>query len=449
MRRLSIIFYIMQLSKQKLSFLILFLIFLLSRVYILANPAYRPNDPKHSYSDVKQDYERYANMWYYGLTPYLEHYYEYPPATIPLVLTPLILDQKGIGKYYQNYRTQIFIIDILFFMMVMVTVYRQKQKHLAKIAALMFFIMAGVLAKDFYYEGIDLAFIASLGMAICLNYLIDQSKFMPRTLVWIFFWLSTAIKFMSLPLMLPLFLIRKMPLKNEVLALILGFLIVWGVPLGIFRSSLSVSIVFHLNRHMKFASLPYFITDTINKFTLSEVINNQPPDFNYVGPVSTQIEKVFSILMPIAIMAVLAWLVWHLLLTIDTKSRTTNKRLLLFIQNLPLKFNIDSLAYIIKTSLVYFLTLFLTGKVFSQPFHIWLIPLLALFPFKMIRKQLLLYGLCLWVIIIDTTQLIKFPAINIYGPFTLEFPRQLLRFIPMLVLLLLTFKLPINQDSHA
>jgi len=435
-------------KKQKIVFLIFFLIFLSSRIYVLQNPAYRPNDPKHAYSDVKHDYERYANMWYYGLTPYLKHYFEYPPATIPLILTPLILDQQGIGKYYPNYRFQIFVIDILFFLLLCKVVSQLKIANRNKLLAFVFYTIAGVIAKDFYYEGIDLAFIASLSSSFLLLRLLDQSKVKFRVLTWVFFWLSTAIKFMSLPLMLPLFILRQLNFKKEFASMMAGFLIIWGLPLILFKTSLSVSVVFHLNRHMKFASLPYFITNTINKFTQTETINNQPPDFNYVGPVSTQVETIFSFLMPIAISLVFFWIIKKLSKYFISKTAELKRITSMIFQSKPPTFSIDMHKFLIQTSLIYFFTLFLTGKVFSQPFHIWYIPLLAIFPFANIKKQLLMYILVLWLIIIDTTQLIKFPEMVLIVPLTIDFLRSLLRFVPMFSMLILSFKLEHHKISQ-
>lgn len=73
--------------KQKIIF---FILFLLSRWYILANPPV-------NYSDVFHDYRRYAQMWQSGITPYFKHLYEYPPLTIPLLYLPEALNQLTIG----------------------------------------------------------------------------------------------------------------------------------------------------------------------------------------------------------------------------------------------------------------------------------------------------------------------------------------------------------------
>ena len=51
---------------RKFSLLLIIALFIASRVYVFLNP------PLY-YSDVTADYERYANIWRYGLTPYLEH----------------------------------------------------------------------------------------------------------------------------------------------------------------------------------------------------------------------------------------------------------------------------------------------------------------------------------------------------------------------------------------
>jgi len=68
----------MKLFKKNLLIILIFLGFFLGRFYVL-------NNPPPYYSDVNHDYQRYANMWHYGLTPYLKHFYEYPPATLPIL----------------------------------------------------------------------------------------------------------------------------------------------------------------------------------------------------------------------------------------------------------------------------------------------------------------------------------------------------------------------------
>jgi len=128
-------------------------------------------------------------------------------------------------------------------------------------------------------------------------------------------------------------------------------------------------------RGIKYASFPSFIVETINQFTQSETRRNEPPDFELVGPVSDQAEKIVGIIFPLSCLLVL-----------------------LYVRTLPCSYPVA-----VKISLIFFLTMFFTAKIFSQPFHLWYVPLLTLFPFKSTKLQLSMLGLALLLLIVDTT----------------------------------------------
>jgi len=387
-------------------FIITFVLFFLSRLYVLKNP------PPY-YSDVFHDYRRYAQMWESGLTPYLKHLYEYTPATIPLLYFPQILDHFRIGHYYENYRFQIFILDTLIFFFIYQTIIKLKTKPISKFLALSFYLISSMIAKDFFYEGIDLVFIGSLALAIIFSN--HRLKF------WFFFWLSTGIKLMSAPLVLIFLFIKKISLKKEIKNCLIGFALVWGLPLVIFRSSLSVILYLLAHRGIKYAAFPSFVVETINYWTQTETRLQQPPDFQLQGPISVMAEKVVAIVFPLSILVVLAYGLYMVL-----KKRS----------------QLNPYTFGLKISLIYILTIFLTGKIFSQPFHIWLLPLIALYPFKSIKKQLIFIFLTFWLLIIDTTPWIRVnETLMVYPPLPMKFFIYSLRFIPMFTLLGLSSKL--------
>ena len=378
--------------KQKI---LLIFLFFLSRWYILANPP--PN-----YSDVFHDYRRYAAMWQSGITPYFKHLYEYPPLTIPLLYLPEALNQLNIGHYYENYRLQIFILDAVIFIFILKALIKLKTKAVSKYLSLGFYLIAPMIAKDFFYEGIDWVFVGSLALAI-----IFMSR---RLLFWTFFWLSTGIKLLTAPLAL-LFL------KKDWRQMILGFLLVWGLPLLIFRSSLGVMFVYNNERGIKYAAFPGFVVETINYFTHTETRRDQPPDYELQGPISDTAEKAVSIIFPLSILLVLFY---------------------------GKKKKLDTYAGRIKISLIFFLTIFFTAKIFSQPFHLWYVPLIALYPFKSIKHQLAMIIIALFLLIVDTTPWIRVnEQLMIFNPLPLKFFSYLfLRYLPMAGLLWLSVKLP-------
>ncbi|MCX6816758.1 MAG: hypothetical protein NTZ93_02755 [Candidatus Beckwithbacteria bacterium] len=380
--------------KQNRLLILAFILFFLSRLYIL-------KFPPPFYSDVFHDYRRYAEMWQSGIIPYFKHLYEYPPATIPLLYVPQILNRLNIGHYYQNYRWQIFLFDTVLFFFILKTIQKLKTKPLSKYLSIGFYLIAPMIAKDFFYEGIDWVFTASLALAI-----IFMTK---RLLFWILFWLSTALKLLTAPLALIF-------LKKDWKMIILGFILVWGLPLLIFRSSLGVMFVYNNERGIKYASFPGFVVETVNYFTHSEVRRDQPPDFELQGPVSQAAEKAVSVIFPLSILLVLLY---------------------------ARKNKLNTYAGSIKISLIFFLTIFFTAKIFSQPFHLWLIPLIVLFPFKSIKQQLAFMMLSLILLIVDTTPWIKpNEGLMIISPLPLKFFSYLfLRYLPMAGLLWLSTKL--------
>lgn len=380
-------------TKRRL-FIIAFLLFLISRIYILKNPP--PN-----YSDVFHDYRRYAAMWQSGITPYFKHLYEYPPVTIPLIYLPEVLNQLNIGHYYENYRFQIFILDAIIFIFILKALIKLTTKPLSKYLSLGFYLIAPMVAKDFFYEGIDWVFAASLALAIIY--------FSRKLLFWILFWLSTGIKLLTAPLAL-------IWLKKDWKQMILGFILVWGLPLLIFRSSLGVMFVYNNERGIKYAAFPSFIVETINYWTKTETRLNQPPDFQLHGPVSQAAGKAVAIIFPLSIFLVLLY-AWK-------KPKTY--------------------AFSLKISLIFFLTIFFTAKIFSQPFHLWYVPLIALYPFKSIKHQLAMMVFALLLLIVDTTPWIRVnEQLMVFNPLPLKFfSYLLLRYVPMASLLVLSFKLP-------
>ena len=217
---------------------------------------------------------------------------------------------------------------------------------------------------------------------------------------------------MTLPLFPALFASIKNKFRNKLLPIIIGGVIVWGVPIIIFRSSLLVSVVFHLNRPAKYGSFQSHLADFANHFTQSETRTTKPPDYQLEGPISAQLENIFGPVFYIGIVVIALISFIHI-----TKRKNPDLKSLL------------------KYSLIYILFIFLSGKTFSSPFYIWLIPLLAIFPFKTTKNQSLVFLLTLYMIILDTTSLISLPPTPVLGPVTLKLLRDSTRFIPMFILL--------------
>lgn len=393
--------------KKEKFFIIAFIIFLLVRAFVLLNP------PEY-YSDVSHDYERYANMWWYGLPPYLKHLYEYPPATIPLLITPLAIDLAGLGVYYQNYRVQIFVIEAIVYFFILKVLKKTFIPSFAKYAAVIFYNLACLIAKDFWYEGIDLIFAGSLTLTLASFLLIKKHNLKSKILFWSLFWLSVAIKFITLPLFLPFLLIKKKNFKEELSACISGFLLIWGVPLLIFRSSLSVFLFFHAKRPLHASSFPAFIVYTLNHFTQSEQIIN----LEWFGPLSQKVLFWSPIFLSTIIFLVLFW---------GIKKFLINKKA-------------NPYVLMTKISIVYLIIFMLSGKIFSPPFNIWYVPLLTIFPYKNKKTQFLFFFLGIWSLIFNTTNIVKLPETIMIYPFAWSYLRNLFRFPPLVTILYLVIR---------
>lgn len=412
-------------------FLLWMMVFAVSRFYVLANPPFGPKmingeEVVTGFSDVKHFYERYANMWHYGLTPYREHLFEYPPAAIPLMYVPLLVDQMSIGHYYQNFRVQIFLLEIILFAGILYTISYLPISTLQKRLAILFYIGAGVLAKDFWYDGLDLVFIGSLALALIWRLWHKHRRFWHAVVFWALFWLSVAIKLLTLPLLVPFLFIGIKKWRRELAACFSGGLLVSIVPVVLYRSSLSVILFFHGVRPLKYEAFGTFIIRLFNDFTHTEVQSDIAPHFPMVGPISSIIEQVVTITFPIAILIVLGWSIKRLLTWINKKSLD---RLITY-------------QLMMQVTLVYLFALLLSSKILSRPFHIWYVPMIALYPFKTWRRQLLFIMGALLMLALDTSPYLAFPKAIAGVP--MERFRDALRFIPMMLLLYSSIRLRVN-----
>lgn len=235
---------------------------------------------------------------------------------------------------------------------------------------------------------------------------------------------------MTIPLAAVFTLLTKLKFKKEILASFLGFLIVWSVPLAIFRTSLSVSVVFHLKRQMKYASFPSFITETINLYTNTESKLSEPPDFPWIGPVASQVKQIFDIIFPLSVILVIVMSSYYLY-----KHKKIKKASSFF-----------NYQFALKLSLIYIFTLLITGKILSAPFHIWYIPLISLFPFKNTKKQISFMLIAAWLLLISVTGLIQVKNnIQLIGPLTRQFVREFFRFLPIFIMFFFSLKLTLKE----
>jgi hypothetical protein len=388
------------------------LVFVVSRLHIWFN---RPMQ----FSEIIYSYMPYAHLWAGGTKPYLEQWYEYPPATIPLFYVPHLIDMATRYMpvhidYLHAYRGEILVVDILLFALIWFSLLKahkqnaeesggwEKQKvSLLKNWAVSLVYYCGVtsLANHFIYDSMDWTFAAALSAAAALPLLLNakrpsltqhSSSWLPQlgfVFGWIGYFLATALKYVNAPIGLPQ-MVTELPqfserftltniityIKAAIKPLILfgislgiGAALIWGAPVLLYRSSLQVSLLFHQLRGLQVdtpAALFVRTVNELNKPNQTEKIIEIYKNYEVSGPLSTQVLHILEIALPLSL------LVWGIGVS----------WLLLRNEHKPLVRAWVTLGFI--------LVFMLTSKVLSRPFLLWHIPLLALIPFNDWKKQL-------------------------------------------------------------
>jgi hypothetical protein len=356
----------------------LLIAFVITRLFIwVARP--------ENFSEIIYSYMPYAHLWAGGTIPYRQQWYEYPPATIPLFYLPHVVDMATHpfafhSNYSDNYRFLLLLTDCLVFWLVWKTLRKQGVSEPIFIGGILYYILLTAKAHHLIYDTMDYTFALGLTVTVTAPILLSNMLSGPRDLrllfqpklasfySWLGFWLSTALKYVNAPLA-PLYALleRKSPIKLLISAII-AFLLIWGVPAILYRSSIVVSLVYHQNRGIQIDSVPSIILRQISHFTKTEHVIEVYKNYEIAGPMTETIKPFVTILFAGSIGLFL--LVMSYLILRKTK--------------------IPADWWRIHLTLGYILLFYLTGKVLSPPFLLWQIPLLALYPFKNQRQQLLM-----------------------------------------------------------
>lgn len=362
-------------------------LFFITRFYIWI---FNPKD----FSEIIYSYMPFAHLWASGVKPYLEQWYEYPPATIPLFYLPHLIDMASLHQWwhlsYQNaYRFMMLLIDSSLFAIIWATLNKQKAKFKAKRNALLFYILITTVSNHFIYDTMDLAFAAGLMISVVAPFFFTQPN---QGLVrWLGYFLATALKYINAPLAIPYFLAeqRQRFFLSKILMAGLAFIIIWGAPLVIFRSSLQVSLVYHQLRGIQVDSTPAIIIRTIDLFTHSEKIVEVYKNYDLQGPVTNIVKTPANIFFIAALTLFIGWTSWQVI-----KSKQPVAK-----------------SYYLVITVGYLLVFLLTGKVLSRPFLIWLMPILAIYPFNSSRQQLQWFFVTL---LMTVTTYARAPNLNLW-----------------------------------
>ncbi|PIY80092.1 MAG: hypothetical protein COY80_04680 [Candidatus Pacebacteria bacterium CG_4_10_14_0_8_um_filter_42_14] len=350
------------LNKRKILIFLLILLFALSRLITwYFGPVF--------FTEIIYSYMPYAHLWASGVKPYLEQWYEYPPATIPLFYLPHMIDMATLETWWHlnyaiAYRLQMLIIDTSLFALIMTVLIKRKLNNMLLVTPLIYYILATTKAHDFIYDTMDLSFAAAMTLGVAAPELLKGAK--ATFLTWLGYSLAVALKLMNGPLGLVYAIQERKNWKQLLLVGGLAGSLVWAVPLLLYRSSLSVMLVYHQIRGLQADSTGAIIVRIIDKFTHSEKVVELYKNYEMTGILSTEMLKILGIIFPVAI---IIFIIYSSYIVYKAKP---NKQ-----QYLRISFTV---GYVILTMII--------GKVLSRPFMLWLIPLIAILPFENWKKQM-------------------------------------------------------------
>ncbi len=367
------------------SFWLLLFIFLRLTVIFLPGP---------DYSDVTHYYERYANIWHYGNPPYTHWVFEYGPLAALVIYLPLLADLMGAGAYYVNYKLLSFLFELGMFMGL--TWYNDKRKN-AETWPLLLYLMLTTCAKNWLYEGIDMIF-CSLAVGGIL--VLASTHKWKKIFSWILLWASTAVKFLTLPLIAPFYLITRGKWRESLLTFTLTFLLIWGGPLAYYRSSLSVPFIYNSGRTIKYNTITHLILRTLNNITHTEVQSQEAPDYSFQGPASSMAAKVLTLLYPISLLVIL--LAQLLIIYHSETGKWLDKpgKMWSWLWRASHLSDADKVQLAAWCYFSYFMVSFFTAKIFSNPFCLWMLPLIVILDWReeKCRRQFV-FWLSMWAIL--------------------------------------------------
>jgi hypothetical protein len=341
---------------------------------------YRPTE----FTEILYSYMPYAHLWASGEEPYLEHWFEYPPATALWFYIPHLYDMATLHQpwhlpYLPAYRLMMLIIDIALFSLIWKTMIVLKANQAVIVGGLSYYILTTAKAHHFIYDSMDLVFALAITISAVGTVLWKHSEGIFIT--WIGYFLGLSLKLANAPLALVYFLAQSKQWKKALLLSAIAFILVWGYPLAHYRSSLQVMLVYHQIRGLQIESVPATISRVIHQFTQSEEIFEAYKNYEIRGPVSTTIKRIFDPLFVLSVVGLTIWLSW-LIIKAPVKRRP---------------------IWALWGTQALILLLMVTAKVASTPFLLWHIPILALFPYSNLKQQFIFTIPSLLIVILSMT----------------------------------------------
>lgn len=337
-------------------------LFIISRVFILLFPP-------PFFTEIIYSYMPYAHLWASGVRPYLDQWYEYPPATIPLFYVPHLIDSFTHNHFFHlnysmAYKLQLLLVDVGLFVLIWTTLKKIQPNKLLQALSLVFYILVTAKAHHFIYDTMDIVFAAALTLSVTSPIVFKGA--LGKTGLWFGYFLAIALKLLNGPLGLVYAVLDRKEWKKHIIYGFICFGLVWIIPLLLYRSSLQVMIVYHQIRGLQVDSAVAIVVRVLNEFTKSESIIEVFKNYEVSGPISNTALNIVELIFPITLVIFIAWttkIAWGL-------KQSKHK------------------AWRISVTLGYILLLMLISKVQSTPFLLWALPLLAIFPYRDLSTQL-------------------------------------------------------------
>jgi hypothetical protein len=294
-------------------------------------------------------------------------------------------------NYSDAYKGILTLTDVGIFSMIWILLKRLRTRKDVIVVSLLYYSLITAKANHFIYDSFDLLFIAAivLGLVAPLFW-----KRRGSLISWISYMAALALKYVNGPLGLLMAVTERKSWKKLIIEGLIATLLIWGLPVAYFRSSLLVTFEYHKQRGLQIESAPATLVRTIDVWTKSEHAAEVAKAYDIQGPISTQVARIFKLVFPLSLITYI--LATSIYLWKRERTNTT--------------------VSMIWITLGYIALFMIVSPVLSTPYLLWHIPLVAMIPAKTLQQKLLLITPSLMVVILGMTPIPNIP----FGPLPLH-----------------------------